>query len=209
MHGIDPSAYILYVVYPQLDMFASEGVHRALSGFANIEADSKDYEDKMYQSYEGIGDDPSIFAEHARDQGIAYYTVLSELRQGIVNLLAVSLYHLFEQHRDHVKRLLDHQGGTYPQTISQPIADKLDELRLIANTAKHADGSSAKQLRERRPELFVPPVLRGSPLQAHVISNAVSVTNPLGGTDFFLQEEELQSFRDTIRAYWEEVHEQI
>ena len=82
MHNIDPSQYILYIVYPQLDSFASEGVQRSLSGFATIAQDADDYADKMFESYRGIGDDPSAFAEEARDQGIAHFTMLAESPAG-------------------------------------------------------------------------------------------------------------------------------
>jgi hypothetical protein len=123
-----------------------------------------------------------------------------------VNLLAVSLYHLFEQHRAHVKRLVTERGGAFTEPTTTATLAKIKELRLIANTAKHADGGSAQELRSLRPDLFVPPVLRGSALAKHITATSVTVTNPLGGTDFFLAEGELEVFRDAIRAYWEEAH---
>jgi hypothetical protein len=42
-------------------------------------------------------EDPSVFAEAARDMGVEHYLLLSGIRQGIVNLFATALYHLFEQ----------------------------------------------------------------------------------------------------------------
>ncbi len=41
--------------------------------------------------------DMSDVAEMANDHGIAYYETMSGVRQGVLNVLAVGLYHLFEQ----------------------------------------------------------------------------------------------------------------
>ena len=39
----------------------------------------------------------------------------------------------------------------------------IEELRLVANTAKHAEGQSADQLRRIRPEIFHSPIIRNDP----------------------------------------------
>ena len=78
---------------------------------------------------------------------------------------------------------------------------KVEELRLLANTVKHAEGPSARELRRLRPDLFVPPVIKGSPLEKHALRRATEI--PLGGTDLFVTEADLEKYRDAIRQLWE------
>lgn len=203
----DPSAYVRYDVLRQLDTFGTDGVIRALSGFANLEAEANEYANRMFASYGelALDDDPSGWAEEARDQGIGYYRVLSELRQGIVNLLAVGLFHLFEQHKQTVIALVTAQGRVPPDFDQLIDSTKVGELEVVANTIKHAEGRSARRLRSLRPELFVPPSLRGSPLGKLIRTGARVSENPLGGTDLFLSEADLQTYRDSVRELWEQV----
>ena len=86
----------------------------------------------------------------------------------------------------------------FPALIaSTPIA----ELKDVANAVKHADSPAATRLRLIRPDLFVNPLLRDSPLGRHVRTLA----NPLGGTDLFLSENDLTLYRDAMREFWERV----
>lgn len=202
---MDPAHYVSYVVLPQLDILADSGVPRVLSSFARISEEAEEYADKMFESYaQSVGEgDPGDFADEATQQGIEYYTVLATLRQAMVNLLAAGLYHLFEQHQAHIKRLLRERAQELPVLPANVDKAKIEELRLLANTVKHADGSSAKKLRELRPDYFVPPELRGSPLEKHIIARPTASENPLGGTDLFVEDAELTTYRNAIREYWE------
>lgn len=204
---MDPAAYVRYVVLRQLDTFGTDGIARSLSGFSHLEAEANEYADKMFASYgeQASSDDPGSWAEEARDQGVEYYRVLSELRQGVVNLLAVGLFHLFEQHKQKVIALVT-DGGRMPPDFEQLVdSTKVGELEYVANTVKHAEGRSARELRSRRPELFVPPILRGSPLGTMIQEGRRPSENPLGGTDLFLSENDLQDYRDAVRELWEQV----
>ncbi len=128
-------------------------------------------------------------AELAHHEGLAHYERWTGVRQGLLNLAAAGLYHLFEQqvavfvqkelitlHEAHdatfMIRLLKPgqimtafedrlfaNGITYRTLPSYP---QLDELRLVANVVKHGSGSSAEQLRVRCPLLFVHPASRTS-----------------------------------------------
>ena len=127
--------------------------------------------------------------------------LLSNLRQGIVNLLAAGLYHLYEQHREKLKLILTDSGRAMPPLEKLGGWAKVEELRHLANTVKHAEGPSARELRRIRPDLFVRPVVKGSPLGKDSLRQAIE--NPLGGTDLFVTEADLHTYRDAIRELWE------
>lgn len=198
-----PFEFIQYVALEQLDALAVDGTARALAGFAKIAEEAEEYGNRMFESYvQAVGEgDPGDFAEEARDQAVQYYVVLSNLRQGIVNLLASGLYHLYEQHREKLKLILKSRGRSMPPLEKLDGSAKVNELGLLANTVKHAEGRSAQELRKIRPDLFVPPVIKGSPLEKHVLRRATE--NPLGGTDLFVTEADLQNYRDAMRQLWE------
>ena len=64
----------------------------------------------------------------------------------------------------------------------------IDEMRLVANTVKHAEGKSAEELREIRPESFQHPDTK------HMWLNDSSqvtlpVRMPLAGDDLYVTEE--------------------
>ena len=201
-----PFEFIQYVALEQLDALAVDGTARALAGFARIAEEADDYGNKMFESYvQSVGEaDPGDFADAARDQAAQYYVLLSNIRQAILNLLAAGLYHLYEQHREKLRLILQDRGRSMPTLASLDGWAKVEELRLLANTVKHADGQSAQHLRKIRPDLFVPPVIKGSPIEKHVL--AVPTENPLGGTDLFVTEADLHNYRDAIRQLWESLH---
>jgi len=198
-----PFEFVQYVALEQLDTLAVDGTSRALAGFARIAEEAEEYANKMFESYvQSVGEgDPGDFADAARDQAVQYYGVLADLRQGIVNLLAAGLYHLYEQHRDKLKLILKDRGRPMPHLESLDGWDKVEELRLLANTVKHADGRSAQELRKIRPDFFVSPLVRGSPIEKHALRRATE--NPLGGTDLFVTEADINNYRDAIRQLWE------
>jgi len=198
-----PFEFIQYVALEQLDALAIDGTSRALAGFAKIAEEADEYGTRMFESYvQAVGvRDPGDFADEARDQGVQNYVLLSNLRQGIVNLLAAGLYHLYEQHREKLKLLLTESGRSMPPLEKLGGWAKVEELRHLANTVKHAEGPSARELQRIRPDLFVPPVIKGSPLEKHALRRATE--NPLGGTDLFVTEADLQKYRDAIRLLWE------
>ena len=201
--------FILYTIYPQLDALGVDGVSRLLGSFAGIEEEARRVTAAAYDAYVARPGDGDIAAsaERAEAQGAQYYIALSDLRQSVINLLAVGLYHQFEQHWGQLRALAERAGIAIPDKAAFPNWADLDELRLLANTAKHADGGSATQLRERRGEFFLPP---GDPDrdsgQAVV---ARPLVNPLGGTDFFVLPADIERYRDSIRSFWEDVLERV
>lgn len=196
-----PRSILLYEVLPQFEALADDGIFRVLGAFDGIETEANEYGQRAWESYVGSGSGTAELAEHAQNQGILYYEGLSNLRQGISNLLAVGLYHQFEQHRDRLEQVMKSQNCVWPDTTAFQCAAKIDELRLLANTVKHADGPSAAKLRVIRPDYFVYPIIReigGNP-------PPIPLRNPLGGTDLFVGREDFPGYRDAIRSFWEEL----
>jgi hypothetical protein len=197
-----PFEFVQYVALKQLDALAGDGVARTMAGFANIAEERDEYARITFQSYvEEVGEINSAdWGEEAREQSLDYYHLLLDLRQSMLNLLAAGVYHLFEQHRDTLERLLKEQGRTLPYLERLDGWEKVDELRLLANTVKHADGQSARRLAELRPDLFTSPSMMTLPFHK---GRPPQTVNPLGGTDLFVAETDIQNYRDAIRTLWE------
>jgi hypothetical protein len=158
-------------------------------------------------------------AEHARELGLAHYELLVGIKQGILNLFASSLYHLYEQqlqlfHRRHVlypseenePKLFAHKeiaarlsqrGINLSAFNSWP---KVQELRIVANTVKHAEGDSAEQLRQLRPELLVPPTLRLTRFASY--PKGRSVFTPLLGHDLYVSLDDLREYSAALQCFW-------
>lgn len=198
---------VLYEVFPQLDALGVDGVARLLGAFSGIAEEADLLAAKTFEAYgqlSGEGD-MADFAESALDQGIAYYQTLSELQQSVTNLIAVGLHHLFEQHKERVSKLLTAKGNALPELSQFPTFSKVDELRLVANTVKHADGPSSARLHSLRPDYFVNPIVRGSAMEEAVRRNQRPIQNPLGGTDLFINRSDLTDYRDALRGLWEAI----
>jgi hypothetical protein len=204
---IDPRSALLYEVYPQLDAFGVDGVARLLGAFATIEDEANAVADKAFEQYGHLAGDRDMgdFAEAAQDQGIQHYQTLALLKQGVTNLLAAGLYHLFEQHYERLKSVAGELNQSIPARESLAAWPKLDELRLLANTVKHAEGGSAQLLRTLRPDYFTEPILRSSPIAKWRGQNPPRLKNPMGGEDLFVTQADLSAYRDAIREFWEEL----
>lgn len=104
---------------PQLNAIIDTLENRLLSGFANLEEESEQVAEKAWERFmsrPGTGDeDPGDFAEAAQDAGVSHYLLMDGIRQGMLNLFAVALFHAFEQ-----QVLLFHR-----REVSQPNAHNL------------------------------------------------------------------------------------
>ena len=154
-----------------------------------------------------VGDDcdgdVSGFAEDAQDQAIGWYEMMRSLRQTMLNLSAADLFHLTEQQL----AALCHEGGFGVLHPPNPRLDDvakwygihlrldlkslpawllINELRMLANTVKHAEGSSSSHLKAKRPELFCDPsLMRAFPdieFRDYFLNKTVAA--PLAGTMF-------------------------
>jgi hypothetical protein len=198
---------------------------RVLPGFTDIEEESERISNQAYDAFmssPGTGDeDPSEFAETATEIGMEHYMLLSGIRQGIVNLFAAALYHLFEQQLMlfHRRELLDmtEENDSSLFTLGEakqrlrscgvnitrfPSWPRVKELQLVANTIKHAGGKSAAALKKQRPDLFKQP---GLPDLGEWLNSPRRVYQPLAGEDVYLSLDNLREYRDAVITFWEEL----
>jgi len=148
--------------------------------------------------------------------------MMSGLRQGLQNMSAAALYHLYEQqvmlfHRREVldlgeendaalfkhsvfrERLLRY-GIDVKTFASWPL---IEELRLVANTVKHAEGDSAADLHSRRPELFIAPQVADLPFLG---SKAVArVFQPVMGEDLYVSVDDIRRYANAVEQFWSEL----
>ena len=155
--------------------------------------------------------DLGSLAEAAQEKGEIFYNTLDGLRRTSLALYAVGLFHLLEQQLCDLCR--DASFGINPPGDTRleglvpwyrkhfrvdlhalPAWQAIDELRLLANTAKHGSGSSARQLRELRPDLFEDPRLRDLLPDMPELYTTPHVRLPLAGQDLFVSD-------DTFAAY--------
>jgi hypothetical protein len=189
----------------QIDAFMRLG-QRLLASFGDIAQQAREESHRAWMEHQSqLGEgDPEPSAEAASDAAIELYASLVATRQAAMNLLAAGLRHLFEQQQksDRCTRAGDRCGKITWDTCST--WKKVDELLLVANTVKHAEGRSARELRGRRPDLFLPPEL--ARLGANLPPVPV-VRQPLAGVDLYVTEKDLEDYADALRAVWREVAE--
>jgi hypothetical protein len=213
---------------PQLTEIVVALDERVLPGFEGIEAEAQAHSEKLYEeagALPGTGDeDLSALAEAAQEAGVNRYMLLRGIRQGIVNLFATSLYHTFEQQAltflrkellhpreakdsglfemGEFRKRLAADGIDVTRFASWPV---IDELRLVANTVKHAEGPSAEKLHELRPDFFRE---AGFPeLGEWVIRWKPLVFQPLVGKDLYLEPKDVRAYLKSLLEFWEELVE--
>jgi hypothetical protein len=211
---------------PQLSAIVEALEKRMLPAFTGIEeeaeAASKEAWD-AFMSAPGTGDeDPAAFAEEAEQAGVSHYMLMDGIRQGMVNLFAAALYHAFEQQamlflRKQILGLGDEnnpklfQMGEFQKRLKALGIDitsfsswsKVDELRLVANTVKHAEGDSGQKLHPLRPDLFKHPKS-----SVHILSFGKGMPRvflPLVGEGLYASPTDVQQYRDSLIEFWKEL----
>ena len=142
---------------------------------AEADAAAQQYwDDAMQQPASEEADDPSVFADAALEKGINTYQMLSIGRYTLAASWHATLYELFEQQiRLFLYEELQHNYVLQFEKFCTSVVGirecfsvhgvdleslacwaTIDELRLLCNLIKHADGRSATELRSRNPALF-------------------------------------------------------
>jgi hypothetical protein len=192
-----------------------------MAGFSNLEKRADEVANAAFERYgsEPAGDDfdgdMSVFAERAEDEGIAFYETTFALRQATLNLFTAGLFHLLEQQLADLCRdasfdvappndtrlaIVARWYGDHFQLQLEifPEWTTINELRLIANSVKHAEGGSAEELRRIRPELFehpsVPDLLNYSP-------PILPVRLPLAGNDLYVSEDAFRRYSQAATQF--------
>lgn len=146
--------------------------------------------------------DPEDFADVAWAKGLEWFQETEAIRQGVVNLLSAGLYHLVE-YQIRSCGALAVLGWT--DTKALPSGNVINELRLVANVVKHADGKSADALRKISPDLFVYPALAGYNLPP--LTKLLG--SPLSGMGLYVSEARLQLYCRAAISIFEELAQQL
>jgi hypothetical protein len=192
---------------------------RMLGTLANISQEADDAAEARYEELMGAwsdgSDDPADAADEANETGIALYQSLADMRQAMLNFTAAGIYHLFEQQAAAFAR---HMGGHAPSvsdfkawmaqrgidvTTAPPWNLIANELRLVANVVKHAEGRSAQDLRLLRPDLFQATELRALLAPSLHTPSGVPVSTPMAGESVYVDEATLDAYIDGVRDLWE------
>jgi hypothetical protein len=172
----------------------------------------------MGQSVSPEDYDPGDFVESAFDEGFEFYELMHDTRQGLVNRLAAALYHLFEQQLCEFYRLIawdkkavlsGNDAEEKLRTLGVDVAKfpewaSLNELRLLTNCVKHAEGSSCKQLAELRSDLFERPTVGLS-----FKGPRPFVERPLSGEGVYFLVAEFDKMAERLKRFWDYIADEI
>ena len=85
---------------------------------------------------------------------------------------------------------------------SLPSWNIINELRLVANVIKHAEGGSATELEKLRPHLFQVLQLNGFP-EARWVGRRIR--KPLFGQEIYVGPDDFSRYHDASVAFWTEL----
>jgi hypothetical protein len=212
--------FIPGIFLPQLRALRDAIFERVLPAFEGIESEAEKIEREVFQQLCANANeysDESHLAELAFNAGLEHYEQMTATRQTVINTFTITISHLFEQQRHLLSfdTLLDRERNSrqrdrrFSEFLESRGVDctkfihraKLEELDLVANVAKHAEGQSAERLRALRPELFVAPSIRDDPfLDSPTVT---PVNRPLMGEDLFVQPDDLRAYLEAIESFWQ------
>lgn len=166
------------------------------------------------EDYSGDGSDE---AEYAHDAGISFYENITDMYQATVNLFAAGLFHVLEQHLadltsdgaidiDGSDTALQNVVDWYKQHFQVDLAQfpswsLIEELRLVANATKHAQGPAATKLRSIHPELFQSPLTRMYDPKAPVFHTPLAL--PLGGEGLYVTGGDFRNYQKAVLGLFE------
>lgn len=217
---------VRFSAIPYVQAYGDCVLSDVMSAFTNLE---KRADAIANAEFERLGSEPAgedcdvdmgALAEAAEDKGQAFYETMSSLRQTTLNLFAAGLFHLVEQHladlchdgaftvappHDTNRNIICHWYQQHFELDLRALKPwpKIDELQLVANAVKHAEGPSARRLRQLRPELFQQPAVRerlpGIPDPVHPIRM------PLAGDDLYITEQSFEEYRQAANQLFTDI----
>jgi len=178
--------------------------------------------------------DPLDHAEIGFDEAVDYLVLSKNLKQGLINSFAVFLHHLFEQQvldlnqwfKLHLPEEIVKETSVKKTSDKEPLVkkeskfikdltsidyttldawEKIDELRLLANTIKHTKRGSSKQLKAKRVDLFQRPGKKVG--EGKEVLSETSGPFPLFGEGIYVEENDLWEYFQNVKAFWQELSE--
>lgn len=147
--------------------------------FENIDSEADEHANDYFQevfdnSYSPESIDPADVADYAMDKAIEHWDLLNHGRYALLSSWHIALYEAFEQQMRHflynellrnfkitmnhifskfgdLKKILIHYGVDLGSVEG---LKEIDQLRLVCNVVKHGEGSSAAELRKKRPDII-------------------------------------------------------
>ena len=233
INGKWAAGYIRNMIIPDFEGFSEVVIKRLLPTFDTFGTEALKHGEELFRS-KAAGLDPldndqyeaaSYFADKAMDETLAFADMLVAMYFASVGLYSAGLFHLFEQHAaDLPLQILE--VHTYSKEVKlREVTDWLkadisidvkafttwsviNELQLVANTIKHAEGGSATALRGCRPDLFIHPVDRegGGGLTTPFQSR---VRKPLFGEDLYLATDDFSRYAEGVVTFWTELADEM
>jgi hypothetical protein len=207
--GVHLARRVRSALLPTVEAYGRCVLNDILPGFSNLDKRANEVAEEEYRRLgalpagEDCDGDMSFAADAAQEKGLDFYNTMSAMRQATVNLFSAGLFHLAEQKltdlcADATYRIkppdtkldevaewyLRHYRVDLRQLLAWP---KIEELRLIANAVKHAEGSAARQLRKQRPELFEDPFTKRLFPRSRRTEKALRL--PLAGEDLYVTDD--------------------
>ncbi|GHD59720.1 hypothetical protein [Jeongeupia chitinilytica] len=163
--------------------------------------------------------DPAWPAEMAHEEALEHYLGMCAVRQTLLNAFAPILYHTWEQQllAFHRREVLHPTEEHEPKLLSINVLKErlslkgvelkalpswaiIDELKHVANTVKHADGTSAEIVKTQYPALLKPPALEKFDFPN--LYYRPRIYSPLSGDDIFLRETDLRRYVEAAVTFW-------
>jgi hypothetical protein len=219
--------YIRSQFIKQIELLTESIQNRLIPTFDTIEKEAEDLSekewDRLCSSCYSPDIDPANLAEKAQEAGIDYFMTLSGIKQTLLNITATALYHLFEQqiifflrrevlHPSQENDIDLMKVSVFKEQLLANGIDissfrswnKIEELRVVSNSVKHAEGASVSKLRKLRPDMFKHPTLRNQPEMDLMHSTVCRVYLPMAGDDIFVLQDDLLDYKNALVGFWNE-----
>lgn len=179
-----------------------------------LNAKAEAFKQEVYQELmsrpvpEDYSGDAAEIAEYAFDKGLSFYEQITAMYQATLNLFSAGLFHAIEQQLADLTRdgaIACEVSDTKLEVVTKwyrrhfnvdleqfPSWGVINELRLVANTTKHAEGGSADELRIMRPDLFQNPLIRTVDPGTPMLHTTLSL--PLGGDGLYVTADDFRAY---------------
>lgn len=206
--------------------YVEQARKRLLSQFMDIESEAdraaETYLEKGVSHFDPDRHDPSDLYEAAHDEGLAFYRLLSDMKERTRLSVIAGMYQEWDkQLRDWLTKEIRHwhAGDNLPDAVWKasfedimdllgaqgwPVAQatyypKLDALHLVVNVFKHGKGNSLTFLKKRYP----------SHLENLFAGINVWGIDFLDHTNLKIADGQIDEFSEAILAFWQDVPERI
>jgi len=193
---------------------------RILPAFAYPEHEAEEYKKVLWnslmkQSFDSDEPDPSDCVDYVQEEAINKYQLLLLMRYRTISMWIACMCQVWEQQLFYfvIEYVVSdkNKGFQFAKFVfeyyNQPFEKmkcwaKINELRLLVNVIKHAEGKSEKKLRTIRPDLFTHNASCGLDLLKLYHSTLLEETIQIDEKDFI-------EYHNALVAFWDELPERM